>query len=407
MKRLMTSLLALVMTCFLCVPALAAGEGSYSMAIQVNGGSSATVKPGSTVTVTLTMSKDNADSFDLYSMQDYIRFDTNYLTYVEDSISVYTAGEGLPAPVFSASIIDYPGSHGTDNAVFVNRASNSVQVLPSGATVVTFQLKAEATGTTTLTHSTTEVFQTPGSLYDTSCKDATVTISNTAGGGETGGGSGGGGGSIGGGGSAGGGGETEQPEDPTDQPELPSGGLPFIDVPAEAWYEEAVQYVYERGLMSGTGADTFSPSLSTDRSMLVTILYRLDGSPEVNQNSPFEDVPTDTWYTTAVAWGVSNGIVAGYGNGNFGPSDPVTREQLATILYRYVAYRGGDTSASSPLDGYTDEEAVSVWAEKSLEWAVGAHIISGTDTKALLPGGHASRAEAAQMLMALCERILK
>lgn len=407
----MTSLLALVMTCSLGVPALAAGEGSYTMAIQVNGSSNATVQPGSTVTVTLTLSKDNESSFDLYSMQDYVRFDTDHFSYVDGSLTSYTTGEGVPAPVFSASVIDYPGSDGEDNAVYVNRASNSAQALDSGVTVISFQLKAGATGTTTLTHSVTEVFQTTDNLYDTTCQDATVTISNSA--------------------------VTPDPDpepepEPSPEPSQPGGSKPsrpsqpstdpdddsqddenddplagFIDVPDNAWYRPAVEYVCSHGLMTGTSSITFSPSAVTDRAMLVTILYRLDGSPAVSQAAPFPDVPADIWYTDAVAWAAANGIVEGYGNGNFGPTDPVTREQVATILYRYIDYRGGDTSALSSLDGYIDEADVSAWAERALEWAVGNRIINGTDTKALLPGGQASRAETAQILMGLCQQVLE
>lgn len=141
--------------------------------------------------------------------------------------------------------------------------------------------------------------------------------------------------------------------------------------------------------------------------MLVTILYRLEGSPAVQDASPFADVPAGTWYTDAVIWGAANGIVEGYGDGRFGPTDPVTREQVASILYRYTAYRGVDVSAEASLDGYVDEASVSTWAEQAVEWAVAEGLISGTDAKALMPAGRASRAETAQILMGLCEQVLK
>ena len=173
MKRLMTSLLALVMTLILCVPVMAAGE-NYTMAIEVNGGSSATVARGSAVTVTLTLAQDGADDFDLYCMQDYVCFDPAYFTYVEDSLQVYTVG-AVQAPVFSASAIAFPAGESQLNRIYVNRVSSQAQSVPSGVTVLSFQLTAIQNGTTTLSHDKTEVFQTPGQLYSCALSSATVT----------------------------------------------------------------------------------------------------------------------------------------------------------------------------------------------------------------------------------------
>lgn len=399
MKRFATGLMALVLAFTLCAPAMAA-TGDYAMSIQVNGGSSATVARGSEVTVTLTLSQEGADTFDLYSMQDYVCFDPDYFAYVEDSLQVYTVG-AVPSPVFDASAIAFPAGETELNRIYVNRAGNTPQALSSGVTVLTFQLEALKNGTTTLSHDKTEVFQTPGQLYTCALRDATVTISDTAGGGGTGGGGTGGGGGSTGGGSAGGG------DVVIEEPDTPLAPLPFVDVPADAWYADAVTYVVNAGLMNGTSATTFSPNGTTDRAMLVTVLYRLEGSPSVTSYPQFSDVPGGTWYTDAVAWAAANGIVDGYGNGQFGPTDPVTREQTATILYRYVDYKGHDVSRQASLSGYTDDEAVSTWALDAMEWAVADGLISGTDTKALLPGGYAARSQTAQILMRLCESILK
>ena len=395
MKRLWISLLTLSLLGTLCTPALAAEETSYTMGIQVNGSSSATVDLDSTLTVTLTMAQDNADTFDLYCMQDYVCFDPEYFDYVDSSLQVYTLGDTVETPVFSASVISFPASQTEQNRVYVNRVTDNAQSLTSGVTVLTFQLEAVKTGTTSITHDKPEVFRNPMELHPCTCNNATVTIQKPS----EGGGSGGGGGSGSGGASGGGSIVIEEPD-------TPLGDLPFVDVPADAWYAEAVDYVVNAGLMNGTSATTFSPNGTTDRAMLVTVLYRLEGSPSVSKRSDFADVTSGTWYTDAVNWANANGIVTGYGNGMFGPTDSVTREQTAAILYRYVSYKNHDVSKQSSLSGYTDANAVSAWALDAMEWAVADGLISGTDTNALLPGGYATRAQTAQILMRLCQGVL-
>ena len=115
--------------------------------------------------------------------------------------------------------------------------------------------------------------------------------------------------------------------------------LPFTDVPTSAWYYDAVEFVYERGMMAGTGNNQFSPNVTTTRAMIVTILYRLENQPAAGSSS-FTDVPAGQWYTNAVTWAAANGIVGGYGNGRFGPNDTITRVQMAVILYRYEKFKG-------------------------------------------------------------------
>ena len=183
--------------------------------------------------------------------------------------------------------------------------------------------------------------------------------------------------------------------------------LPFIDVAEDAWYYDAVYYVYEKGLMEGTSATTFSPMMTTTRGMIVTILYRLEGSPAVVGESSFADVADGAWYTDAVVWANANGIVKGYGNGDFGPNDIITREQMATILFRYASYKGYDVSESADLSDYTDAEQVSDWALAELQWANAEELITGTSAATLTPGGDATRAEAATILMRYCENIAK
>ncbi len=180
---------------------------------------------------------------------------------------------------------------------------------------------------------------------------------------------------------------------------------PFTDVPDNAWYKEAVDYVVDKGLMAGTSADKFSPDLITSRAMIVTILYRLEGRPAVYGTSPFNDVAANTWYTKAVAWAAANGIVMGYGNGKFGPDDLITREQFAAMLYRYANFKGYDTSKAASLSGYTDAANISGYAVPAMKWAKAEKLITGRTKTTLVPQGKATRAEAAAILMRFIENV--
>ena len=178
--------------------------------------------------------------------------------------------------------------------------------------------------------------------------------------------------------------------------------LPFTDVASDAWYAQAVAYVYRQGLMSGTAQDRFSPDLTTNRAMLVTILYRLAGSPAVDGGSAFTDVSGGDWYANGVAWASVNGIVTGYGDGRFGPNDPITREQMAAILYRYAGFAGQSTTGQADLSGYTDAGQISPYAAEAMGWAVDRGLITGVSAGTLAPGGSATRAQVATILMRFC-----
>lgn len=184
-------------------------------------------------------------------------------------------------------------------------------------------------------------------------------------------------------------------------PEQPT-GLPFTDVQAGAWYADAVKYVFDQGLMSGMSAQQFGPDSTVTRGQVVTILWRLAGSPTVSGKT-FTDVSASAWYADAVAWASTNGVVSGYESGGFGPGDPVTREQLAAILYRYAQLSGKDTGKSADLSGYTDSVTISAWAPQALKWAVGSGLISGTGTHTLSPRGTATRAQIAVILQNFCK----
>ena len=182
--------------------------------------------------------------------------------------------------------------------------------------------------------------------------------------------------------------------------------LPFNDVPESYWAYDAIQYVYGEGLMAGTSGSTFSPESTTTRGQIVTILWRLSGSPVVNYLMDFDDVDPAAYYAEAIRWATSEGIAGGYGGGVFGPDDPITREQLAVMLHRYAQHEGYDVSIGEDTNilSYADAFTVSEYAVSALQWACGAGIISGTgDGSTLTPQGEATRAQAATVLMRFCE----
>lgn len=179
---------------------------------------------------------------------------------------------------------------------------------------------------------------------------------------------------------------------------------PFADVFEDNWFYDEVAYVAQNGLMMGTSDTTFAPNSMTTRAMIVTILYRLEGFPVAGSVS-FDDVKAGTWYTDAIAWASANGIVDGYGNGKFGPDDPVTREQMAAILYHYADYKGYDVSGMADLTGYTDANAVSDWALTAMRWANDEGLITGRTAITLVPNGTATRSEVAAILMRICQNV--
>lgn len=181
----------------------------------------------------------------------------------------------------------------------------------------------------------------------------------------------------------------------------------FVDVDTKQWYHPYVDYAVTHGLFGGTSANTFEPESAMTRAMLVTVLWRYEGQPKGYQNT-FTDVNAKdgSWYIDAVAWAAANGVVNGVGEGKFDPEGKITREQMATILFRYAQKKGIDTSKRGSLGGFSDAERVSVYAKDALQWAVGEGIINGSDGK-LLPQGSATRAQVATILMRYIENIVK
>ncbi|MDY2807321.1 MAG: S-layer homology domain-containing protein [Oscillospiraceae bacterium] len=172
----------------------------------------------------------------------------------------------------------------------------------------------------------------------------------------------------------------------------------FDDVTKGDWFYKDVEYVYNEGIMDGVSKREFAPNETLTRAMIVKILYRIEGEPAGYRSSDFNDVESGRWYTGAVAWAAEKEIVKGYGNGKFGPNDPVTREQLAAILYRYTQYKGWSTAAASGnLDGFKDAASVSSYAVDAMNWAVDEGLLKGANNK-LSPKSNATRAQVAAII---------
>ena len=175
------------------------------------------------------------------------------------------------------------------------------------------------------------------------------------------------------------------------------GDTGFADVAADDWYADAAVYCRDNGLMSGTGAGTFSPGTPMTRGMLVTVLYRLAGSPDLSDENlgyPFADVPGDSWFADGVYWARLNGVVSGYSGNAFGPNDPLTREQLAAILWRYSGSPAAETETP-----FTDGSAIASWALDAVDWAQAQGYVTGVGGNRFDPAGTATRAQVAVILM--------
>ncbi len=187
---------------------------------------------------------------------------------------------------------------------------------------------------------------------------------------------------------------------------LAAGENPFTDVPASHWAHDDITYVYENDLMNGTDGSLFSPESTTTRAQVVTVLYRLAGQPAADWENPFWDVPASAWFHDAVTWAWENDITGGVSSTHFGAGNAVTREQLATFLYRYAQDQGYDTSARADLSGYSDAGLVSSYATEALSWANATGLITGTTATTLSPQGSATRAQVATILSRFCQDVI-
>ena len=184
-----------------------------------------------------------------------------------------------------------------------------------------------------------------------------------------------------------------------------TGANPFTDVSEKDWFYGDVMFVYENGLMLGTSKTLFSPYGTATRGMMATILWRMEGSPVPKGKNSFTDVEAGKWYADAITWTAENGIFAGYGKDKFGPDDPITREQLAAIFYRYADYKGYDLTVKGNLDKFKDADKITDYAKTAMGWAVGSGLVKGKSGNLLDPQGTATRAEIAAMLHRFIEEV--
>ena len=182
---------------------------------------------------------------------------------------------------------------------------------------------------------------------------------------------------------------------------------PFTDVEDTDWFYPHVQWAAGSGVLSGTSATTFEPDAPMTRGMFITALANWEGiDPAQYPGSRFQDVAEGAWYADAISWAAGEGIVSGYGD-TFGPNDPITREQLAAILYRYAQYKGYDTTAKADLSRYTDAAQVGSYAVDAIRWANAEGLVNGTSATTLTPKGSATRAQVAVILTRFCQNVSK
>jgi len=194
---------------------------------------------------------------------------------------------------------------------------------------------------------------------------------------------------------------------PVNPPVTDDDAFPFTDVSRNNWFYDDVRYVYGKSLMGSVSEGIFNPSGTLTRGMLATILYRLEGSPAASYVGTFGDVADGMWYAKGIEWAASHGIVLGYGGGRFGPNDPVTREQLAAILFRYAGYKSYDVSGRVSLLKFADSARISTYAETAMQWACSAGLVTGKTANTLDPAGYATRAQIAAVLHRFCELFAK
>ena len=201
---------------------------------------------------------------------------------------------------------------------------------------------------------------------------------------------------------------SDEPQKP-EEPEPPQGdnwNNPFTDVPKGAWYNDAVRYVYENGLMVGLAPNNFGANVTTDRGQLVTMLWRMAGEPQATNGADFSDVPSNAYYANAVAWAAENGITSGFEDGTFRPQTGLSREQMAALFMKYAEATGVDTSVRADISSYTDINPNS-WSYDALSWAKAVGLLSGVSDTTMAPQATATRAQIAAVLQRYCETVAK
>ena len=418
-KHLLRLAAALLLTGLLSLGAAAEQEPAFSFDLSVDGKTEKIVSTGDVITVTLTLRRrDSGESYPMYAMQDEICYDADFFRLVP--ASGLTAANVVTRDV---ALRDY------HRAYYMNYLSLTGGRTWEAETLVgSFQLEVIGTaGAARIFSSNPQVARQDGSgSYPASGQDVTVLLSDRCTAVfETGGGTAVPGQTVSRGGLL------QRPADPTrfgyafsgwyrdvdctepwdfqrDRVDInlhlyagwkaDGSGHRYSDVAPGDWFAADVEYVSAHGLMDGTGNGAFSPYAGTNRAMIVTILWRLEGKPSAGSQLAFLDVPAGQWYTEAVRWAAEKGIVTGYSGDKFGPTDAVTREQMAAILFRYAGFKGVSVSARADISGFADYGSVSEYALDALSWANAEGIINGSDTNTLMPRNGASRAQVAAIL---------
>lgn len=327
-------------------------DGTYTVSAKANGFGTAT---GS---VTVSGANASAGTLTLPAAPTY---------QVTGTVQRYGAGNSVKNAKVAVT-----GTTGAYNAVTGNDGSFTVNNVPDGIYAVTISRTGFISYTGTVTVS-----------GGNAAMGVIELVANSGGGG--------GGGSV----------APDPGPDVPDVPDVPDHDCPsknFMDVNTNAWYHEYVDYVVENGIMAGVSATSFQPNSTLTRAMMVQILYNMEGKPAVTEKAGFQDVKAGSWYEDAVAWAAKHEIVKGYTGTKFGPNDMVTREQMASILYRYADFKGEDVSARDGLAGYTDVSSISTYARSNVQWAVAKGLIQGRTSTTLAPKGTATRAEVATMI---------
>lgn len=357
MKRIISLVLVLIMLCSIGVPAALAAGGTAGITyeLKVDCGNGKEVKPGSIVEVSFIVKNNSAHYVSV--MQNEIIYDQSFFEYVPDSATVVKSGSN------ALHQVRIDGTH----IIKSSYLSPNGGKFSESETMCTFRLRVvgtEGEGWIRSDWSRAKAYNEDNSAV--SLKD---------------------GGDI-----------TVAANGPCHE---------FTDVKKNDWFHSAVDYVYLRGLMNGVEDEKFAPNGTMTRAMLVTVLYRLNGSEAVKGNNPFKDVKDGQWYTDAVIWAKENGIVDGVSDTEFAPNANVTREQIATIMCRYAKFIECSVEDRADLAAYTDASSVSSWAADSMRWANYVGLITGRTDTTLVPKGTATRAEVATILMRFCENILK
>ena len=196
--------------------------------------------------------------------------------------------------------------------------------------------------------------------------------------------------------------DTDKEEDKDDE-STETTELNFTDVKENDWFFKGVEYVVDKGIMSGVSENEFAPAGKLTRAMLVQMLYNMESRPACDAENTFMDVPVGQWYTDAVIWANDEKIVSGMGEGLFAPNMEITREQMVVMLYNYAKFKGYDVTASADLSAFADTASVSAWAQPAMQWAVAEGYISGMGDSQLAPQGTATRAEIASVIMRFME----